>query len=211
MFKSIHDKLFWSNEKIYEVRDKLCRMKDTINSRTLDDFNVLENAIKLCNEEEVLKYMRDKNFKFFYETEMKKRKTLELILNSNQFDLLNTVLEDPFYTFDNNYVFAFIKQNLHNRTFGSLESNTTVTVMGIIKNDLYNTKLVKFLVWFLAKIRYFDAFRTLVNKHEEFDSIKPEHRHFESDDDIEMYGSSPEIANKSLCECLINSFEDLAM
>jgi hypothetical protein len=186
-------------------------MKDIINSRTLDDFNVLENAIKLCNEEEILKYLRDKNFKFFYETEMKKRKTLELILNSNQFDLLNKVLQEPFYSFDNNYVFTFIKQNLHSRTLESHESNSNVTLIGIITNDLYNAKLVKFLVWFLAKVRYFDAFRMLVNKHEEFELIKPEHRHFESDNDIEMYASSSEIANKALCECLINSLEDLAM
>jgi hypothetical protein len=209
MFRSIHDRLFWSNEKIYEVRDKFRRMKDTINTRTLDDFNILENAIKICNEEEVLKYLRDKNFKFFYETELKKRKTLELILNSNQLVLLNKVLEDPFYKFDMNYVYTYIKQNLHNRTIANNEGNVVLT--SAIMNDLYNKKMVRFLAWFLAKVKYFENFRMLVDKHEEFEMIKVTYRHFETDNDIEMYASSPDISSNALCECLITNLEDLGM
>jgi hypothetical protein len=186
-------------------------MKDIINTRTLDDFNYLENAIKLCNEEEVLKYMRDRNFKFFYETEMKKRKTLELILNSNQFDLLNKILEDPFYQFDENYVFTYIRQNLHNRTFVNSENNSAVILTGVIMNDLYNKQLVRFLAWFLAKVRYFDVFKLLLQRHDEFEMDKPEYRQFESENDIELYASSPDISSKALCECLVNNLEDLAM
>lgn len=211
MYVSIQDRLFWSNEKIYEVRDKLRRMKDIINSRTLDDFNVLENAIKLNNEEEILKYMMDKNFKFFYETEMKKRKTLELILISSQFDLLNKILEDPFYKFDLNYVYIYIKQILHNRTIDNSDGNSSLVLTGIAENNLYNKKLVKFFSWFTAKVKYIDVFKILINKEEEFKSVKEIYRNFETENDIELYASASDITNNAICECLINNLEDLAM
>jgi hypothetical protein len=208
-----NDRVFWSREKIVEVREKFKEIKDIINRKTEDKFYELDQAISEGNEEKVLSTMRDHIFKFFWGNELKKRNVLINILLANQPEILQKVLADEFYKFDEFYVFRYIKQILGNRTNNDLRDveQAYLVLNNIINCDLYDKRLHKLLAWFLGNLNNYDSFRLLISKHKEFDEEKLQYNNFETKEDIDDYSSNSSNYYVILSDCLKNGLEELAM
>jgi hypothetical protein len=210
--KSINERIFWSKEKIVEVREKLREVKDIITAKTDDKFYELDYVINHGETEKVLSIMQDPIFKLFWENEIKKRKVLINILLANQPEILKKILEDKFYKFDELYCFTYIKQVL-NKTSQDFKNNEQVhaVLFNIVNCDLYDKKLHKLLAWFLANLCNYETFRLLVSKHSEFEEDKAQYNNFENKEDISDYSANSANYNYVITECLKNKLEDLAM
>jgi hypothetical protein len=210
--KSItNERIFWSKEKIVEVREKFKEVKDIINRKTEEKFYELDQDIQNGDEAKVLATMQDEIFKFFWGNELKKRNILVSILLANQPAILQKVLIDKFYQFDKFYCFKYIKQILGNRNDIRNMEQTFTVLNNIINCDLYDQKLYNLLAWFLAILNNYECFRLLVSKHREFEEEKLQYNNFDTKEDIDDYSSNSTNYYTIISECLKHDLEELAM
>jgi hypothetical protein len=208
-----NDRIFWSKEKIIEVREKLKEVGNIINKKTDDKFYELEHAISQGEEDTVVEIMLDPIFKIFWGKETEKRNILVTMLLAHQPDMLMKVLEDKYYQFDELYCFRYIRQMLNNKGAHDVKQVETATTVltNIINCNLYDKKLHKLLAWFLGNIGSYEAFRLLIGKHGDYEEDKAKFNNFEGNQDIEDYSTNPNNFTIALQDCLKFHLEDLAM
>lgn len=211
--KLLKERIFWSKEKMYRIREKFFNAKKRIDNKTEDDFNHIRRWIEEGEEENVISTLLNEHFKAFYKLEIKKQGILEHMLLNNRPQLLKIVLKDDFYMFNYNFIFDQIEKIMKEKEKGLHidEEEVGTLFKNVIENDLYNPSLVTLLAWFIGSFHFFDSFRNLVAKHSEFNKVKEYYNKFESDYDINCYIENGSNYKDTMIACLENNLQHLAM
>ncbi len=76
---------------------------------------------------------------------------------------------------------------------------------------MYDKKLAKLLAWLIGSYGFYDTFRLLVFKHDEFNEELEQYRNFEDNYEIEKWIEEIRNFNETVISCLKNKFDKLAM
>jgi hypothetical protein len=115
------DRVFWTKEKMREIRKRLKTAKAKITEKTRKDFDKLFEAICKKDKDAILyniynirNTLQDSSFKSFYPNELKEKNILINLLTNNLGEVLIEVLKDSFYKFDKRYIVTLINETLLN-------------------------------------------------------------------------------------------------
>ena len=202
-------RVFWTKEKIEYFREKCKTVKEKILHKQNYDFNELRKAINDNNIEKVKKIMLDSEFIDFYKLELKKSDMLEYILFKGHMELLLKLLQNSFYSyFDYSYIFTFIKRIIKEKLNDNEQKNV---INNIIKYKLYDFKMNRIIIWLVGIIKFYEAFRLMVENHDDLKQERTNCNFFKTDNDINIYVNKNKNFYSALNCSLQFKMEDLAM
>jgi len=129
-------------EKFEEAKKKILYQQE----------NYLESIKKAINENDmdaIRELMLDKEKQIFYKRQLDSSNFLETMLTENRMDMLKEVLKDPFYHFDETFVFDYFIKILKQKgkTLTDIQLVTQFIINYIKNGSLYNSKEFLQFIW----------------------------------------------------------------
>ena len=195
------------------LKQKFLIAKNKIIQDQADYLEGIKVAIQDNNLHSIRALMLKKENQHFYKSQLENGKFLNLMLVQNRMELLVEVLKDPFYKFDETFVFEFLSQKLKDKKklIDDLD-NISQFISNVVRYHLYPKNLTKVLGWFIICFGLNDSFINLVQDNQKEYSLEYiQFNHFETEDDIQDYFQEPENYRRVLILCLKEKLENLAI
>ncbi len=210
--KEMSHQIFWTKKEIKDFQSKVRLAGEKIREKQKKDFEELFYYIALQDGGEVLKIIKNEDFKAFYKLELKKPFLLEeIFLHQMPEIVVELVTFDPnIFAFSKNFVFNYIERNIKKKDLYLVnEELIHLNFLNIIKFQLYDKKHAALLLWFYAHFNYLEAFQLIIEQNPFTDFGT--NRSIVDELELENYAENKDNYTDAIKNCLNFGFEDLAI
>lgn len=209
--KDAKNQIFWTKKEIREFQSKVRLAGEKIREKQKKDFDELEDHIYKNEKEDVIRILKDDDFRAFYKLELKKPHLIEKIFLHQMPDVVVDLIEyDPMiFSFSKTFVFTYIERVIKKKEYFFSEEDIETNFMNIVKYNLYDKKHASLLLWFYAHFNYKEEFNLILEKNPDcgYNNV-----HNDNDENyLTTYSETKEIYIQAIKQCLSFGFEDLAI
>ena len=196
-----------------DIRTKFKLAKQKIVYNQASFLENVKTAIQDNNCHSIRALMLDKENQHSYKKQLQDGTFLYQMLILSRMEMLSEVLKDPFYKFDDTFVFDYLSKKLKQKEklLDDME-NITQFITNVVSYHLYPKTLTRVLGWFIICFGLNETFLTLVRDNQKEYSLEYiQFNHFETEEDIHDYFEEPENYRRVLILCLKEKLENLAI
>ena len=160
-------KIFWSIKQIKNFQNKIKLAFSKIKERQKHQFNILYENIKNKERNQILRILKDKDFRDFYKLELKKPFLLKELFINDMPDIVHELIEfdNSIYFLSNNFIFEFIEDSFRNNEYILDIDEINKCYYNFIKYEFYDKEHFWLLLWFYSKLKYYDIFYMLLEQN----------------------------------------------
>lgn len=192
-------------QQLKQAKDKLLQKQ----SKFLDS---IKEAI-ISNDIEAIKHlMLSKQNKQFYKRQLQDSNFLPQMLIGNKFLMLQLVLTDPYYKFDELFIFTYLCGELNKKDQKLNSCELKDIIEKVINMKLFKSSLIKVLAWLICCFDFIPLFIQLVQKNQKlFCDIEAAFNGFLDQGEAMDYYNNNSNFNKTIIICLKENCQQYAI
>ena len=207
--------IFWTREEIQDFQSKIKLAGAKIREKQKLDFDILYSHVYKKEKDQVLRILKNDDFRDFYKLELKKPILLELIFFNNMPDVVveMTEFDSNIFSFNNGFIFQYIERIIKKQEYLASEIDIQEMFANFINFELYNKDHSWLLLWFYSHFSYYTEAAKILreNKRIEEDELREALDTSDFERLIDDFADNKQICIKAIQKCLEFGLENLAI